>query len=58
MVITSVADLIALITASATAITGILVAIRYSRCKLINCFGVKCEREIIEEQEHNNVVQV
>lgn len=47
-IIVNVADLIALITASATAITGILVAIRYSRCKLINCFGVKCEREIVE----------
>lgn len=47
-IIVNVADLIALITASATAITGVLVAIRYSRCKLINCFGIKCEREIVE----------
>tara|TARA_B100001094_G_scaffold216533_1_gene210648 strand:- start:3444 stop:3617 length:174 start_codon:yes stop_codon:yes gene_type:complete len=47
-IIVNVADLIALITASATAITGVIVAIRYSRCKLINCFGVKCERELVE----------
>ena len=57
MIITSVADLIALITASATAITGILVAIRYSRCKLIKLGCISCERDLIEE-EHNNVVQV
>lgn len=48
--IESASDLIAVITASATAITGILVAIRYSRCKKITCCGTTCERDLIDNQ--------
>ena len=48
--IESASDLIAVITASATAITGLIVAIRYSRCKLVKCLCVTCERDLVEDQ--------
>ena len=43
------ADLIAVITAAATALTGILVAIRYSRCKVVKCGCITCEREVADQ---------
>ena len=40
------ADLIAVITAAAAALTSVIVAIRYSRCKVVRCGCINCERDI------------
>ena len=44
--IESSADLIAIITASAAAITSVIVAIRYFRCRVVKCGCITCERDI------------
>ena len=44
--IESSADIIAIITASAAAITSVIVAIRHSRCKVVKCGCMECERDV------------
>ena len=40
------ADLIAVITATVAALTSVIVAIRYSRCKIVKCWCINCERDV------------
>ncbi len=57
-IISDSGDLIAVITAAASAVTGLLIAIRYSRCKEIRCWGMKCIREVTSPKPPGAEVQV
>ena len=57
-IISDSGDLIAVITAGASAITGLLIAIRYSRCREITCWGMTCIREVTSPKPPGAEVQV
>ncbi len=50
------ATIIAIISVSATAITGIITALFHSmslsRCTNIDCCGIKCERQVLSEDTY------
>lgn len=57
-IISDSGDLIAVITAAASAVTGLLIAIRYSRCREITCWGLTCIREVTSPKPSDAEVQV
>ena len=44
--IESSAELIAVITAGAAALTSVIVAIQYSRCRVVKCGCINCEQDV------------
>ena len=49
--IETTSDLISIITCAGGILTSLLVAIRYSRCKVIRCGCLSCEREVADASD-------
>tara|TARA_Y100000401_G_C8323017_1_gene226527 strand:- start:364 stop:534 length:171 start_codon:yes stop_codon:yes gene_type:complete len=45
------AEIVAVISVSTTSLSGLLLTCYHSRCTDIDCWGIKCKRELIKDDK-------